>query len=94
MFKDGGTPLFVACQYGHLKMIHLLLQHGAKVNASMKVGNNRKHLNNNKNILLYDYSQLQVTSQLMKLLAFKSFWESTILIVLCSGNKPKTMLIK
>ncbi|KAF6206053.1 hypothetical protein GE061_017278, partial [Apolygus lucorum] len=35
---DGGTPLFVACQYAHLDMIQLLIKHGSRVNGQMKDG--------------------------------------------------------
>ncbi|RVE40711.1 hypothetical protein evm_014639 [Chilo suppressalis] len=33
---DGGTPLFVACQCGHLPVVEELLRRGADVNACMK----------------------------------------------------------
>lgn len=35
--QDGGTPLFVACQCGHLDVVEGLLDRGANVNAHMKV---------------------------------------------------------
>lgn len=35
--KDGGTPLFVACQGGHENMVSELLSYGANVHACMKV---------------------------------------------------------
>jgi ankyrin repeat protein len=36
-FQDGGTPLFVACQYGHLDVVEGLIERGASPNAHMKV---------------------------------------------------------
>lgn len=36
-FQDGGTPLFVACQYGHLDVVEGLIERGANPNAHMKV---------------------------------------------------------
>lgn len=35
--QDGGTPLFVACQGGHINMVKELIALGANVQASMKV---------------------------------------------------------
>lgn len=35
--QDGGTPLFVACQCGHLDVVEYLIAKGANVNAHMKV---------------------------------------------------------
>lgn len=34
---DGGTPLFVACQGGHVSMVKELLSAGASVRTVMKV---------------------------------------------------------
>ncbi|GBP38784.1 Ankyrin repeat domain-containing protein 29 [Eumeta japonica] len=34
--QDGGTPLFVACQCGHLPVVHELIARGADVNSCMK----------------------------------------------------------
>lgn len=36
-FQDGGTPLFVACQYGHIDMVKDLIALGANVHVTMKV---------------------------------------------------------
>lgn len=35
--QDGGTPLFVACQCGHLDVVEGLIERGANPNAYMKV---------------------------------------------------------
>lgn len=35
-FQDGGTPLFVSCQCGHLDVAKELVNRGANVNAHMK----------------------------------------------------------
>jgi ankyrin repeat protein len=35
--QDGGTPLFVACQCGHMDVVEELIARGAKVNSHMKV---------------------------------------------------------
>lgn len=37
MCQDGGTPLFVACQCGHLPVVEELVRRGANVNSCMKV---------------------------------------------------------
>ena len=36
--KNGRTPLHWACQEGHIKIIHLLIEFGAQVNVSCKEG--------------------------------------------------------
>lgn len=35
--QDGGTPLFVACQCGHLDVVEGLIERGASPNSYMKV---------------------------------------------------------
>lgn len=37
LLQDGGTPLFVACQCGHLPVVDELIRRGANVNSAMKV---------------------------------------------------------
>lgn len=36
-FQDGGTPLFIACQGGHVSLVKELINCGANVNSCMKV---------------------------------------------------------
>jgi len=35
--QDGGTPLFVACQCGHMDVVMELIARGAKVSSHVKV---------------------------------------------------------
>ena len=37
LVKDGKTPLYIACYYGHDKVVEVLLEHGVEVDVSNKV---------------------------------------------------------